>query len=168
LIADDFEEELVEWLSGSAREGQIAGGPLAIKPAELLLAKGAGEWDFGELRAKVIGKAPILVIVEFAGGVCGGFAAVPFQDKMDEWIADPTGASFVFSLRPTVARYPLKGKTKAVFLDSRCGGGFKFGAPCLGIWNDGDMSRREETYAVPSGWGGCVEFTRFEVCRVAS
>jgi hypothetical protein len=77
-----------------------------LQAAELV-AKGAGPWDFDEFKAKVVGKAPLLVIVEGGGGVCGGFAAVPFQDGEDEYVADPTGASFVFSLRPTVAQYPL-------------------------------------------------------------
>jgi hypothetical protein len=136
-----------------------------LQVAELLLAKGAGEWPFDEFKAKVVGKAPLLVIVEFAGGVCGGFAAVSFPDKAEEFVADPTGASFVFSLQPT-ARYPLKDSLEALILDSTpC---FAFGNGCLGIFSDGDMGREERSYAVPSGWetDGYVKFTRFEVWRV--
>jgi cell division protein FtsB len=146
--------------------------PVKLQVAELLLSKGAGRWPFDEFKAKVIGKAPLLVIVEFAGGVCGGFAAVPFQDKMDENVADPTGASFVFSLRPTPARYQLQDKAKALYLstagDRR--GYFMFGFHCLSIDSGGDMIWCEYTYAVPSGWktSGRVKFTRFEVWRVTS
>jgi hypothetical protein len=154
--------------------------PIKLKTAELLLAKGAGPWDIGEFKAKVVGRAPLLVIVEFldstdhwgethAGDVCGGFAAVPFEDKMYKYVADPTGASFVFSLRPTAARYPLKDEASAVILGSGGGGCFWFGY-CLEICSDGDMYRNEETYAVPSGWktGSFVKFTRFEVWRVTA
>jgi hypothetical protein len=140
-----------------------------MKDAELLLAKSKGRWDFGEFRAKVVGKAPVVVLVESELGVCGGFAAVPFQDKMDEFVADPTGASFVFSLRPAAARYPLKDKSRALCLRSGGGGGFDFGV-CLAIYSDGDIARYETTYAVPSGWatGDYVKVTRLEVWRVAS
>jgi hypothetical protein len=87
---------------------------------------------------------------------------------MEEFVADPTGASFVFSLRPTTARYPLKDKAKALIL--KAGGAFLFGQDCLTIGNDGAMRRWEYTYAVPSGWttGGYVKFTRFEVWRVTT
>jgi hypothetical protein len=161
--------------------------PIELKAAELHIAKGSGPWDFGEFKAKVVGRAPLLVIVEFAGGVCGGFAAVPFED---EDVADPTGASFVFSLRPTAAWYPLKDKAIAVYLGSQ---GFSFGNLCLGIHRDGNMYRAEKPtwqgsvrflfgdsclsigdrderlqYAVPSGWktDGWVRFARLEVWRV--
>jgi hypothetical protein len=144
---------------------------IKLKAAELRLAKGKGEWDLGEFKAKVVGEAPLLVIVEFAGGLCGGFAAVPFEykggwiDRDDNYVADATGTSFVFSLRPTAARYPLQDKSKAHFLS---GYGFQFGDTCLGIYDDGGMGRYENPhYAVPSGWEtGDVKFTRFEVWRV--
>jgi cell division protein FtsB len=152
--------------------------PVKLQMAELLLAKDAGPWDFGEFKARVVGKAIVECVDgtnrfgdHHAGGVCGGFAAVPFQDKMDEFVADPTGASFVFSLGPTVARYPLQDKARALFLGSGKGGAFMFlFALCLRIFNEGDMSRLENTYAVPSGWktSGYVKFTRLEVWRVTS
>jgi hypothetical protein len=137
---------------------------LELKAAEPLMAKGGGPWDFGGFKAMVIGKSPVLVLVEFAGGVCGGFAAVPFEK--DELTADPTGTSFVFSLRPVAARYALKDKAEALYLWPDC---FQFGDGCLSIRNTGDMARREETYAVPSDWdtGGSVKFTRFEIWQVA-
>jgi hypothetical protein len=157
-FADECGEELVEWLQ--------------VKPevAELLLAKSAGPWDFGEFKAKVVGKAPLLVLVDFAGGVCGGFAAVPFPDRMDKFVADSTGASFVFSLRPTVARFPLQDKAKAVHLAPEWGGSFRFGICCLAIFSDGRMFRLENAYAVPSAWEtrDWVKITRFEVWRVTS
>jgi hypothetical protein len=137
--------------------------PVTLQVAELLLSKGAGKWDMGEFKAKVIGKAPLLVLVEFAGGVCGGFAAVPFQDKVGEYVADPTGASFVFSLQPTAARYSLEDKARALHIWAD---GFSF-HECVTIWNDGEMRRMDRTYAVPSDWKtGCVNFTRFEIWRV--
>jgi hypothetical protein len=143
---------------------------IKLRAAELLFAKGKGTWDFGEFKAKVVGKVPLLVIVEFAGGVCGGFAAVPFEDA--GYTADPTGASFVFSLQPTVARYPLKDKAEAIYLGLSGGGSIWFG-DCLAIYSDGDMKRCEGRYAVPSDWwpGGTahfVKFTRFEVWHVTS
>jgi hypothetical protein len=162
-MADEFEDELVEWVWLKARvTGRLASAiPVGVKRAELLLAKGAGPWDFGEFKAKVVGKAPFVVLVEFAGGVCGGFAAVPFEGS--GWIADRTGTSFVFSLRPTAGRYPLKNKAEALFLSSNF-----FSFRCLLINNGGDMLREElPQYAVPSGWKtGRVKFARFEVWRV--
>jgi hypothetical protein len=139
---------------------------LELKAAELLLMKGAGPWDVGEFVSKVVGISPVLVVVEWAGGVCGGLAAVPFQHKISEFTADPTGASFVFSLRPTVARYPLQDKASALLLGR---GGFFFGLGCLAIAGTGEMHRREDTYAVPSGWAirNVTSFKRFEVWRVA-
>jgi hypothetical protein len=138
---------------------------IEVEAAELLLAKGGGQWKIGEFNAKVVGKAPVLVLVEFAGGVCGGCAAIPFENGY-EWTADPTGTSFVFSLRPTAARYTLEDGAKALGLGDWS---FSFGTGCLRVYCDGDMSRLENTYGVPSGWAsdGCVEFARFEVWRLA-
>jgi uncharacterized small protein (DUF1192 family) len=138
---------------------------LELKGVERLLAKGRGRWKIGEFKSKVVGKAPVLVLVEWAGGICGGFAAVPFESGCS-YTADPTGTSFVFSLQPTEARYALKNKATALIVALA---GFRFGVGCLGVYYDGDMARCEETYAVPSCWGtgGCVMFTRFEVWRVA-
>jgi hypothetical protein len=143
--------------------------PINLQVAELLLAKGAGEWPFDEFRAKVIGAAPLIVLVEFAGGVCGGFAAVPFPAR-EGWAADSTSSSFLFSLRPTAARYPLKDKANDKLEALKLGTmSFKFGDQGLTIWNDGDMLRRVDTYAVPSGWARWyVKFTRFEVWRVTT
>jgi hypothetical protein len=140
---------------------------IKLKSAELLLAKRAGKWDIGEFKAKVIGKSPIVVLVEFAGGVCGGFAAVPFQDKPGEYVADPTGASFVFTILPAVARHPLEEKAKALGMAST-GFSFGYGPACLGVYGGGRMYRDDTTYAVPVGWRTCyVKYTRFEVWRVA-
>jgi hypothetical protein len=50
-----------------------------LRTTELLLANGTGSWVIGELETKVIGEAPVLVPVEFAGGVSGGSAAVHFE-----------------------------------------------------------------------------------------
>jgi hypothetical protein len=141
---------------------------LWLKVAELLLAQGSGGWDVGEFNANVVGKAPVLVLVEFAGGVCGGLAAVPFERRKFGFIPDPTGTSFVFSLRPKAARYALKDKAEALCLGPK---GFAFGDCCIGILDDGWMMKREQCYAVPSGWaaeGEGVEFARFEVWRVAA
>jgi hypothetical protein len=88
---------------------------LELKVAELLLAKGSGPWKVSEFKAKVVGKGPLLVLVEFGDGVSGGFAAVPFEN-LDGYTADPMGTSFVFSLRPTAARCPIKSKAKALDL----------------------------------------------------
>jgi hypothetical protein len=139
---------------------------LELKAAELLLMKGGGPWDIGEFVTKVVGISPVLVVVEWPGGVCGGLAAVPFQHKPGEFTGDPTGASFVFSLRPTVARYPLHEKASALLLGPF---GFMFGLGCLAIAGTGEMHRREAVYAVPSCWaiGSVTPFKRFEVWRVA-
>jgi hypothetical protein len=61
----------------------------------------------------VVGNPPP-VVVELAGGVCCGFAAVVFEGF--GFIADLTSTSFVFSLRPTAARYPLKDTVQALLL----------------------------------------------------
>jgi hypothetical protein len=113
----------------------------------------------------VVGKSSLVVLVESELGVCGGFAAVPFPGKKWEVVADPSGATCVFSIRPTTARYPLKDEAEALVLGSFV---FAFGN-CLGIWNDGEMTRSESTYAVPSGWATDWPhpmFTRFECWRV--
>jgi hypothetical protein len=134
---------------------------IEVKSAELLLAKGEGRWDLREFKEKVVGQAPLVVLVESELGICGGFAAVPFPDK--EWVADASGATCVFSVTPTTARYPLKGKAKALYLGP-IGLSFNGG---LGIWCDGKMTRFEHTYAVPSGWArGYSKFTRFECWRL--
>ena len=138
---------------------------IKITDAELLLRKGKGGWDFGEFESTVVDKSPVLVIVERSPrDVTGGLAMVPF--RRSGFIADPSGVSCVFSLRPKAARYRLEDKDKALQLGSV---GFDFGYECLRIWHDGDMKRDECTYAVPSGWatGGFVPFTRFEVWHVA-
>lgn len=54
---------------------------------------------------------PALVVVEFAfvlafafaGGNCGGFAALPFHEEGGP-VAELTGASFVSTIRPMTAR----------------------------------------------------------------
>jgi hypothetical protein len=154
---------------------------IEVEAAELLLSKGAGPWDFDEFKAKVVGKAPVLVLVEtnawrpcleWKGNVCGGFAAVPFEVRTGwngEWAADPTGESFVFSLRPTAARYSLEDKSKALCIPRGEIDLFAFGDCCLGIYDDDLVARYRWTHAVPAGWqsGGSVEFARFEVWRVA-
>ena len=93
-----------------------------------------------------------------------GLAAVPYQARQ-AYVADPTGASFVFSLLPTAARYPLKDLAKAIFLGPDA---FAF-TGCLTIFDYGGMSRSSHTYAVPADWAiwPPVEFTGFEVWRVA-
>jgi hypothetical protein len=136
---------------------------IEVKSAELLLAKGEGPWDFREFEEKVVGQAPLVVLVESELGICGGLAAVPFLDKEWEVVADPSGATRVFSIKPT-ARYPLEDKAKALYLGPGC---FEFYG-CLGILDCGEMGRNESTYAVPSGWETgipCPKFTRFEIWR---
>jgi hypothetical protein len=141
---------------------------LEWKAADLLLAKGAGWWDPDEFKAKVFGKVPVVVLVGVAGGVSGGFSAVPFgvRSGVTElcWTADPTGTSFVFSLRPTAARSPLRAMAKAT-----CWGraGFTLGDGCLTVLHDGRVIMRELAYVAPGGWvqslGSWVKVTRFEV-----
>ena len=138
---------------------------IEVKSAELLLAKGEGPWDIREFKEKVVGQAPLVVLVESELGICGGFAAVPFPDRVDKVVADPSGATCVFSIKPTTARYPLENKAGALWLGSRS---FAF-VGCLGIFDNGKMSRWKDTYAVPSGWKTSwpyPKFTRFECWRV--
>jgi hypothetical protein len=137
---------------------------LEVSAAKPVFAKGRGRWGLAKLGVNIVDVAPILVLVEFAGGVCGGFAAVPFQVSKC-WSADPAGASFVFSLRPTAARHHLQDAARALWLGSN---GFMFGDCCLMILDDGSLFRYERTYAVSSGWEiwPLVPFTRFEVWHV--
>jgi hypothetical protein len=139
---------------------------IEVKSAELLLAKGEGPWGIREFEENVVGQAPLVVLVESALGICGGFAAVPFEDRgICVPIADPSSASCVFSIKPTTARYPLTDEAEALGL-----GSFVFGfGGCLAICDDGGMVRGEYTYAVPSGWETSEpypRFTRFECWRV--
>jgi hypothetical protein len=100
---------------------------IELRAAELLLEKGAGKWPFEEFQGFVAGRAPVLVLVEAACGVCGGFATIPFAAGEGRgW--DPTCTTFVFSLSPTAARCPLKKKTEALHLGRS---GFMFG------WHEG-------------------------------
>jgi hypothetical protein len=138
---------------------------LSWETAELL-ARGAGKWDFSEFRAKVVGKAPTLVLLESEDGLCGGYAAVPWAAGVGP-VSDPSGASFVFSIKPKVERFALVDKDLAI---GGCSDGFAFGDGCVWIWNDGEFARHENTYAVPKGWargkselGVYPKFTRFEV-----
>jgi hypothetical protein len=137
-----------------------------ITNAQLLLRKGEGPWNLREFVEKVVGQAALVVLVESELGVCGGFAAVAFPDKEREYVADPSGATCVFSIKPTTARYPLEYKAGALYLGSDV---FSF-AGCLGIYSGGVMARREFAYAVPSGWATDLssypKFTRFECWRV--
>jgi hypothetical protein len=133
--------------------------------AELLLAHGAGKWDVSEFRVKVVGKAPTLVLLESDDGLCGGYAAVPWP--AGGYVSDPWGASFVFSIKPKVERFPLIDEGKAIY---GCSISFGFGALCLWIGHYGEFMRQEKTYAVPKGWargkselGAKPKFTRFEV-----
>ena len=111
-----------------------------IKGAELLFGKGAGVWRFAEFIAAVVGKSPLVVIVEPArGDVSGGLAMVSLDATgypNNAYFADPTGASCVFSPLPTAGRYPLNDKAKALFR----GNSFGFGDCCLTIWDDGDCA----------------------------
>ena len=153
----------MELVSGAVR-GVMQAGDFR---AELLLAKGEGAWNYAEFESKVAGKSPVLVLVESELGICGGLAAVPFLAESAQFVPDPVGASFVFSLRPTAARYPLEDKARAVQLWQ--GGSFWFG-DCIGIYSYGRMIRHERTYAVTSGWEAYERdpmFTRFEVWRIS-
>jgi hypothetical protein len=112
----------------------------------------------------VAGQAPL---VESELGICGGLAAVPFPDEYKDWfVADPSGATCVFSIKPTTARYALDYEANALYRGSDR---FAFG-DCLWIYNDGEMVRNAYAYAVPPGWvTGCYphpKFTRFECWRV--
>jgi hypothetical protein len=82
--------------------GEAAGvealGP-EINFTDLLLARGAGSLEDDALIVKVVGRTPILVLVESTGNVSGGPAALPFRNRGLR-IAEPTGISFVFSLPP--------------------------------------------------------------------
>ena len=99
---------------------------IEVKLAELLLAKGEGRWDIREFEEKVVGQAPLVVLVESELGICGGFAAVPFPDEETEWVADPSGETCVFSFKPPTARYPLQDKAEALYLGP---GGFVLRLP---------------------------------------
>jgi hypothetical protein len=157
---------------------------IELKAAELIIAKGRGRWDFSEFEAKVVGRAPVLVLIEYADGVCGGVAAVPFQSSSVEYSTDPAGASFVFSLQPP-ARYPLKVRENALDWGSHGRGvNYLSFCRCLRIYDDGRMERWGstpirskhtagvkwcDTYAVPFDWAtsGRELFTRFEIWSIA-
>jgi hypothetical protein len=135
-----------------------------------------------EFCRKVCGKAPVLVLVEYkagwfqAAGVCGGLAAVLFlaSRQLCGCIADFgciedvrwRQPSFVFSLRPVVERYALKGRAHALRVEED---GFGFGNVCLAVQGDGQLVRGSDAYAVPLEWGAAdpLRFTRFEIWRVA-
>ena len=179
FIPGSFAEEFEDELSDLVLE---AGGQKPDGPAELLISRGEGRWDMADFNAKVMNIAPVLVIVESPLGICGGLATVPFRDG---FVADPTGGSFLFELGPPV-RYPLKKTDKAICAWRDC---FMFGDWSLVIRANGCMDRTSgimtvqadesswddrtersaQTYAVPESWrtDGRVEFTRFEVWRVA-
>lgn len=118
---------------------------------------------------------PALVVVEFAfvlvlafafaGGNCGGFAALPFHEEGGP-VAELTGASFVSTIRPMTAR--VREGVRAFSLGAQVGPNrFEFGDGCLRSWDDDNLLRLEKVYAVPSRWETrCVQFTRFEAWRV--
>jgi hypothetical protein len=56
-----------------------------------------GKWDLYEFKSRVVGRDPVILIVEWAASA----AAL---------LLDPTRASFVFSLPPKLARYPRQGQ----------------------------------------------------------
>jgi hypothetical protein len=148
----------------------------SLRGAELLLARDAGKWDFWEFLAKVLGKARTLVLVDSELGLCGGYAAVPWATS-DEWVSDPSGASFVFTIKPKVDRFALVSKALAIHSPIRADDseGFEFGGGCLQIWNDGLLVREKSTYAVPEGWAlgddedeEYPKFTRFEIWQLTA
>jgi hypothetical protein len=63
-----------------------------------LSSEGACRWGIDEFNARVVGKAPVLVLVEFAHGDCCRFAAVPFEHGGESTV-DPPGTSSVFGPR---------------------------------------------------------------------
>jgi hypothetical protein len=89
----------------------------------------------------VVGHA---TLVESELCVCGGFAAVAFEDKW-QVVADPSGATCVISIKPTTARYRLEDKAGALVLAPMSFAFYR----CLGICGDGVMVRLEETARWP-------------------
>jgi hypothetical protein len=128
----------------------------------LLLANDGGRWALDAVRAKVAGKAPTLTLVKSKLGLCGGYAAVPRTTSGYDFVGDPTGASFVFSIEPKVERFALVDKRQAVR------SGCVFGDGCIWISARGKFERNENTYAVPSGWASeWRKFARFEIWHLA-
>jgi hypothetical protein len=107
--------------------------PLDVKAAKLLLAN-SGKFTEGEWDDAVGDAVPTLVLLKLVNGVvCGGVAAVAWP-KGEGCSADPTGTSFIFSLRPKMARYGLKSRDDDRALDSA--EDLKMFGDDLQIWGD--------------------------------
>jgi hypothetical protein len=64
------------------KRGQLRAVQVELTAAELLFRCSAGRWEKDDLKAKIAGKAPLLVLVESEElGICGGFVAVPFPQQ---------------------------------------------------------------------------------------
>jgi hypothetical protein len=88
----------------ASKSQEIASFGVSWRGAELLFACDGGKWAEGAVTAKVAGKAPTLVLVNSPLGLCGGYTNVP-RPASAGWVADPSGTSFVFSLKPKVDRF---------------------------------------------------------------
>jgi hypothetical protein len=129
--------------------------PLDVQAAKLLMAH-SGKFTREVWEGAMGDAVPTLVLLELVNGaVCGGVAAVVWPKSCGS-SADPTGASFVFSLRPKVARYALKSRSDRKALDD-AGYLKKFGGD-LQIWGDSGrcFSRGEEAYAGPRADGELI------------
>jgi hypothetical protein len=126
--------------------------PLDVKTAKLLLAN-CGEFT-GEKWEDAVGDAvPTLVLLELANGVvCGGVAGVAWPKGCGS-SADASGTSFIFSLRPKMARYALKSRSDRNAL-ADAGDLKKFGFD-LHIWGSRGqcVSPGEHQYVGPRGAG---------------
>jgi hypothetical protein len=134
-------------------QSEVESLPLEVKAAKLLLAN-SGNITKEEWQAAVGDAAPTLVLLELVNGVvCGGVAAVGWP-KGGESSSDPSGASFVFSLRPKLKRFGLKSRERA--LDDV--GRLKMFGYDLQIWGDQGhcCSHEGDQYAGPRAGGELI------------
>jgi hypothetical protein len=89
-------------------------------------------------------------------------------------VGDPSGTSFLFSIKPKIEAFMLVDKPRAILCIPQVHA-FGLGAGCLLIREDGTLERHEATYAVPKGWArGSIEgearpkIGRFEIWRLTT
>jgi hypothetical protein len=187
LFADYFEPDVVYQAVLPKEDDPIPAGTLfadisdcvrqlgiSWSGGELLFSRSTGKWDIEEFVEKVVGAVPVLLLVETATGIYGGYAAVAFpspeevEEGDEPWefqADDPSGETFVFALQPEAGRFRMVEPWNAVNWGPTQ---FSFGENVT-IWTDGTMFRDEGEYAVPEWWGfEQGPYLRFEVWRLTA
>jgi hypothetical protein len=134
---------------------------------ELLLVHGSERFNMAEFRSQVVAVSPTVVLVELANGVvCGGYSRRDWPDVTGaEYVVD--SSSFLFALKPRVARFAARDGGKKTLGTRK--EGFKFGCGDFIVFDDGEFTSCVSSYEGGDGRPFAddrVKVARWEVWRV--